>query len=1040
MASLNPLSWFKRAQLSGAAVGAAAAAACAGHLRQPLAGFCRLETVDLPRDAVAHRDGVTFVTSEESMVTIVRIGGSRTIMGADQLDDLVEGMREVLAGYMDSKGHALQFWYARDPSRSAADVARMLRPARRAARQAKLDIDDILAERERLLPRSIAWEACYVAVWTHVAVMNRHEAKAAKAQARERAAAIPQMRDAAKFWLGLDRVRDRHRSFVEKLVQSMDRLNVSAAPLKVHEAARALRALVYPDMPHERWQPRLAGDPLPVRLPEDGNVYDVSNCAYPPLPPQIMCRPGESLSKTTCRIGDTLWSGLEMTLAPETVRPFGDLLKALADRDNPPPWRISFLIEGDGLAAMGLRAQLASVFSWASAENKRIHEAMRQLRDPLFEDGPVTRLRVNLATWAPADQERELAGQVETLRAAFESWGNAQVGQLAGDPVEGVMSSALGLDCASTAPPAAAPLPDVLAMLPWDRPASPWAEGPVLLRTEDGKPWPFAPGSSRQDMWVDVIGGPPGTGKSVLVNTLNLASALSPSTGQDGRLMRMAIIDIGLSSSGLIALLKDALPNDRKHEAAFHRLLNSVSNAINVFDTQLGCRHPLPTERAFLANFLALLCLQNNPGVDEIMEGVITRVIDVVFRMRSDEGQPRPYTPGTDLRVDDALAGSGIVLETRPTWWEVVDALMERGMWHAASLAQRHAVPTIMDCVAAVRDATVTDLFGGVTLAATGESAPAAFMRLVNSAVDTYPMLAEATRFDIGDARVVALDLDLVAGRGQDLKSAQQTAVAYMLARHVLARDFFLGPEALEFVNQRWRLYHERRIAELREGSKRLVMDEFHRASACEPIRRQVVADIREGRKWSIQICLASQLLDDFGEEIVELSTCVWILGVGHERGLNKICERFGLNGTTRAALKAKLTGPIPGKGAPIFAKMVVKGSRPYEHVVYNSLGPIEIWAFSTTAEDVQLRNRLSEAVGPREARQILGRVFPGGSAKAEIERRVRELADALGAESATVGVVDEMVEQLARQAQGVKFDKRRHLAARDESVRRQRS
>lgn len=62
-----------------------------------------------------------------------------------------------------------------------------------------------------------------------------------------------------------------------------------------------------------------------------------------------------------------------------------------------------------------------------------------------------------------------------------------------------------------------------------------------------------------------------------------------------------------------------------------------------------------------------------------------------------------------------------------------------------------------------------------------------------------------------------------------------------------------------------------------------------------------------------------------------------------------------------------------------------------YEQMLVNSLGPIELWAFSTTPVDVALRTRLYSRVGPAEARRRLAKVFPNGTAKHEINRRKDE-------------------------------------------------
>ena len=59
-------------------------------------------------------------------------------------------------------------------------------------------------------------------------------------------------------------------------------------------------------------------------------------------------------------------------------------------------------------------------------------------------------------------------------------------------------------------------------MLPFTRPASAWEYGALLLRSPDGKPWPYQPGSAQQTTWIDLMYARPGSGKSVLSNAINL--------------------------------------------------------------------------------------------------------------------------------------------------------------------------------------------------------------------------------------------------------------------------------------------------------------------------------------------------------------------------------------------------------------------------------------------------------------------------------------------------------------------------------------
>src|SRR4029077_14706816 len=112
-------------------------------------------------------------------------------------------------------------------------------------------------------------------------------------------------------------------------------------------------------------------------------------------------------------------------------------------------------------------------------------------------------------------------------------------------------------------------LSEVVSMLPITRPASPWQTGALLFRSPDGKPWPFQPGSSQQTTWIDLIYARPGSGKSVLSNALNLALCLSAGIK---RLPRIAVVDVGPSSSGLISLLQEGLRREERHYVAYHRL------------------------------------------------------------------------------------------------------------------------------------------------------------------------------------------------------------------------------------------------------------------------------------------------------------------------------------------------------------------------------------------------------------------------------------------------------------------------------------
>ena len=185
-----------------------------------------------------------------------------------------------------------------------------------------------------------------------------------------------------------------------------------------------------------------------------------------------------------------------------------------------------------------------------------------------------------------------------------------------------------------------------------------------------------------------------------------------------------------------------------------------------------------------------------------------------------------------------------------------------------------------------------------------------AFERMITSSIRELPILASVTRFDIGAARICAVDLGEVAPQGDD-NADRQTAIMYMLARHTLVRHWWLGADSIKLMPPRYHPYHEDRLRDIRETPKRICYDEFHRTSRTRSVRAQVVRDVREGRKWGVQIVLASQLLEDFDDNMVDLATGVWVLGAAvSDRAVTSTAERFGLTETAKWVMRHRLTGP----------------------------------------------------------------------------------------------------------------------------------
>jgi intracellular multiplication protein IcmB len=283
---------------------------------------------------------------------------------------------------------------------------------------------------------------------------------------------------------------------------------------------------------------------------------------------------------------------------------------------------------------------------------------------------------------------------------------------------------------------------------------------------------------------------------------------------------------------------------------------------------------------------------------------------------------------------------------------------------------------------------------------------------MLSSAIREYPILARITAFDLGEARIVSLDLDEVAKSGGDAAD-RQTAIMYMLARYVLARHYYLTEDLLKDLPPLYHEYHKKRILEIREDPKRIVLDEFHRTSKAKAVRDQVLVDMREGRKWNVQVALLSQSLDDFDPVMIEFATSVFIMDAGPKQAIERSTQVFGLSDTAKLALETRVHGPRLG-GATFLAQFATKYGTNTQ-LITSTIGPIELWAFNTTAVDARIRNALYEKIGAAETRKLLAMMYPGGSAARVVEERMTRYKDASGivSEEQSASVVEELIKEI---------------------------
>lgn len=962
----------------------------------PISSYCRLETVD--ENALVADDG--------SLITIIELSGSLKHVGVDEYNMIVSGLKEKLQSSLIKKGHIIQVIFEYNPDSYAA-ISAHYAPSRHTAANLGLNLAELFGDNATSLSRYCCLERCLVVLWTRQAVLPDSLRKKAVKERDAGMTKVPACSGCQAVCRAIAALHDAHDGFVASVLNAFREVDIIAFRLDPHAALHAIRFSIDPEVTSPEWQARIPGDPLSVRLPDpDHGAREVlHHVIYPDFKTQLFPREGEMLSRSSIRIGNRIFGAMVMTLCPQTPKPFQDLFRVLARREERMPYRISFLLEPNGLD-LGIKPFLATILAITSSANKRFNRAVEDLQELSLEGSCVIGFKICLCTWADvttsqSDAEFLLRRRMAELAKIIQGWGTCEVSDTIGDPLLGVMGTVPAMMPTNPAPTSAAPLPEALGMLPF-RPASPWAAGSLLLRSQDGKIMPFSPNSSQQAAWIDIGVAPMGAGKSVFLNAINFAFVTQPGLS---RLPWLSIVDVGPSSSGLITLLQESLPSHQKHMAAYHRLRMTSDFAINPFDTPLGLRRPLPSHKAFLVNLLSLLATPLDAvAPSDGVPGLLQRAIDLAYEDLDDKHHPRLYQDNVEPDLHDLALRIGIVMDASTTWWEVVDALFDRGYPHEALSAQRYAMPLLADI------STHINQNQGIKNTYSDELRQSVW-RAVIDAIEAYVTLKEPTRFDLGDAQIVSLDLDEVAPRG-GATADRQSAVMYMLARHILGARFFLMPADVALMPPRYQAYHAERIEAIREDPKRICYDEAHRVTKNVSVAGQLQADMttmtRESRKWNLSLGLYSQSIEDIPEIITELATTVLVLGAGTDKSIAELTQRFGLNGACQYAL-----GHI-GKPGPSGANLVAlfrTGAGVSQLPLTLTIGAQSLWAFSSTTEDVAIRNGLYRLMDPSIALRLLAIKFPGGSAKSEVERRRR-----ITSSDENINTIKELINEIARQ------------------------
>ena len=933
----------------------------------------------------------TYFLDNTGLVTVFEIKGATFIMGPSERKTLVSELQDMFSTILREQNAAIQMVYQRDRIQVADKLKAYYAPLVGKAKSLRMNADGLLQERAASMLPYLSGTEVYIVLFTYPGQLISKEAlKEFRAQERaNRDPDFPLERvDGIQVYQEPDVVEHRHDATARTLEGSLKKLRLDVKKLKVKDSIALAKRMLFPAETSSSWKPRLPGDAFDVRLHQmDPNyaLHDVDAHIYPSIGRQIAAaevRRSESLDSVV-QVGARFVATQLLELTPTSPKPFEDLLEHINDIDLPIRASMTFYGGNDYFAGKisskkGLAYLAALTYP---AHNRKISAAGETLGADIDEKGRnPCGLSMAVSTWG---ETRHMASErIKKLGRAMDAWGDTQSAPEVGDPFLAFTATVPGWPD-NLRHTLITTVDRMLGSMPFNVVTSPWKEGVLFFKNRQGGIFPYAPLSSEQQTTNILTFAPPGGGKSVLISTLILAAIFDPVL--EG-LPKIAAIDIGNSSKGVINLLREISPPDMRDRFMHVEFELNERFGINVMDTRVGCQKPTSAERGFLTNFLTLV-LTPVGSTEPIQDAtqIATMLIDELYTVCA-EDNPTRYIDGQDKLTTAWLQNQrDFEVKKSTTWWQVVYFAMSKKAYDVAGSAQRFAVPSLkmMPSRLAMSDSLKT-LYGQDNPILVDAK------RLILGFIQQYPSLCKPSNFNFQETDVCIIDLNKVT---QDTgpEGTRRTTIAYMVSRYLLGKDFLTNKDILNEMPPVAQEFYRSKVAQLEVVRKYLIYDEFHRTQGATAVQRTVLDDMRNGRKFNLMVMLASQNFNDFSEDIVKQATVRFVMRVDSPEEADALVAKYGWSDTIRTALIKEVRGAGRHGATMLMHASGLKGDEAScTQVLTNIIGTTELAAYATTREDAALRDAvLEEGIPYWEAVTLIGRFFPGG-VKSIVEESMR--------------------------------------------------
>jgi intracellular multiplication protein IcmB len=970
-------------------------------------------------------DEHTIGMKDYSLMSFVSIGGLGSLVGEDQLPKLESAWQDFLKAWLKpGSPHQFIVSFESDPGGAKDQLENLVEPSRLQCERMGLDVSDLLDEKVSTLAACCRSERSSIALITQRYTESRDEASRMESEERE----IAESSLATKDGMSESRISalmmDRHTQFVDAFVTFLKGQDYFFNQFTVEEITQHLIGELYG---HD-----VANVPVDTTLTNSQirghdtkrHKDDMAMLLPKTFSEQILNDVVDQAGSRYAIFGDRVVAPIKVNRFPDKQVSFNGLIRNL--QQGTVPYRVMFNIRPDGLSSNKLNSFLVDhLWILSKSDNKPIKKSLNQLRSYVEDiNGVVVGVSMMFATWAPlqvsVDKKKPskelidlglIQSRVATISARVKSWGGLRVDNAIMDPVEAALFTSSGVKHLHFSDVTPVPLPSCVSFLPITRPAMAWDAGTLVFRSPDGKVMPMEVASSLQSQMLALLFGPPRFGKSLGIAEINLNFIIKARESDQLPLVKM--IDVGPTGGGLADLLHGGL-DPRLHHLVQHRTItNTAEYCINNFDTYLGQRYPLSTQKTSLINFLIAVC--SSVSDYKSLPGMLSLAIDEVYKLFDDvDDNPnaKRYKRGLSQDIDGIIDSINLdVHDDKTLIWHIVDRLFGMGHYVEAMLVQRYAVPTLADFSQVFSEDVVQREYQD-TDNNNGLRATDMVSRAIREAIGQFPMISSVTQLDASDANVCIFDVKSIIKTPrdeEDKETLRTNAIGYLTMMNALLRDFFFDEVVIdEAPNSAYKPYLMERAKRLASIEKLAVFDEKHVLKGAPGADAQLDYLIATGPKLKIGVMLGSQVLDDASPKSLELATTVGLFGAGQKSAVDKATRTFGLS-TSNQDILFKIVPPSK-QGSELLLMTSTRAQSNQWQNVYLTLGPKFLWAMANDNEDRHLRNVLYGRLGSKEARAKLAHYFPGGT----IKNYLRDRLNAMNQSSAkTKSVIDDIAEEI---------------------------